>query len=129
MIYECQNAYAVAKRAIYLAYKAANLGAFYGDKDTATEDQVWDDAYNMPVYRGRGNRPAGEVKCDYVLGKMMKFTIEIKSDTTIEIPDCKPKLGAWTSKYRSFTKLFDAAVKDLKDEEKSIKILNEHDDR
>lgn len=108
-----EEALAVAKEAIWLAWVAAggpSGNGFLRDNPSANKDQVWDCAYNMRDYAGRGSMPEGRVNADYVFGRCMKLRFEIKGDT-LEAPDYEPRRDyeSWCYKYKTFLDLFRAA--------------------
>lgn len=97
-----EEAINVAKRAMYLAWKASSVVGMgvLQDKGEQPEDEVW-----KHVYRG-----SSEVCADYVFGRMMKFDFSVK-ENTIRHDDGKGRADyqSWCYDYPTYAALFDAA--------------------
>jgi len=109
---------AVAQEMLWLAWKACGgpLGmGFFQDNPRATKEDVWVGMVSASDYNGfTGKMPdVGEVRSDYVFGRMMKLRFNFGSDF-IEWDDyadpADRSYNAWASKFPTITKLFDAAV-------------------
>jgi hypothetical protein len=94
------------KRMVFLAYNAcrpaSGLGMLQASRlsDTApTEEQVWRCAYNQEDYPSR-HGASNEVFCDYVFGRMMKWSCKWEGSTVI-IHDKK-----FTPDYQSFCRVY-----------------------
>ena len=106
----------VLKEALWLAWVAAGGPRGNGvlrDNPSAQKEQVWDQAYNLKDYSGRGLTDGMNLNADYVFGRMLKLRIRRPDATTLEIPDFDPRpdYQSWCIKYPSFDALFDAAEK------------------
>ena len=109
----------VASRALFLAYNAAGvfgMGAFQA-QDNKTEQEVFDNVVHKRDYPGREETPDMtncRLYADYVFGRMMKLVITVNNNT-LEFSDDKPRLDyqSWGSVYKSYDKLFKAAMKEL----------------
>ncbi len=109
----------VASRALFLAYNASNvmgMGAFQA-QDNKLESEVFDNVIHKRDYPGRSETPDltnCRLYADYVFGRMMKLVINV-NNSTLEFSDDKPRLDyqSWGSKYKSYDKLFKAAMKEL----------------
>ena len=118
-----EEALAVAKEAVWLAWKACGGIRGYGllkNKPDADKEAVWDNAYEMGDYSGRAGRAEGSVNADYVFGRMMKLRFNIKGDT-IEFPSHEPRgdYQSWCYVYKSYVALFDAAMATIRATENS----------
>lgn len=109
----------VASRALFLAYNAAGvfgMGAFQA-QENKSENEVFNNVLTGGDYPGRTQIP-NMTNCrlyaDYVFGRMMKLVITINNNT-LEFSDDKPRLDyqSWGSTYKSYIKLFKAAMKEL----------------
>lgn len=109
-----EEALNVAKRALYLAWKAAGgpTGAgFLQDRGEQPEEDVWKRAYGMGDYSGRrAGTPPERVDADYVFGRMLKLYFTVKG-STINHSDNEPRRDyqAWCGRYPTYAALFDAA--------------------
>ena len=75
-----ENALALAKRMVFLAYNAAGgasgMGIFQATRlggQAPDEETVWKCAYNAEDYNGNKHTKKNEIYCDYVFGSMMKW--------------------------------------------------------
>ena len=112
-----ESAQTLAKRILFLAYEASHvfgMGAFQA-RDAVTEDQVWANTVTKGDY---GGFPANtkDIYADYVFGRMMKLSFHVKDNTVNYDGDDKTKLDyqSWGAKYKTYTKLFTAAIESLK---------------
>jgi len=73
---------ALVKRMVYLAYQASSVqgAGCLRAIDYATEEEVWDQAYNEKDYAVKRSA-VNKVHCDYVFGRMMKWSCEWHRDT------------------------------------------------
>jgi len=106
----------LAKRILFLAYEASGvmgMGAFQ-ERDAITEEQVWNNVVTKGDYGGFSH-DSENLYADYVFGRMMKTRFTLKDNTITYNGDDKPRVGyqSWGSKYKSHTKLFQAALKSL----------------
>lgn len=113
----------VVKRAIYIAYRACGMPSGMGifqharlEGKLATEEQVWQCAYNAEDYPGgRKLRNPNEVYADYVFGKMVKWgcswdnTVIFLSDRSLD-----PAYQGFASRYPTEMDLISVAAKELK---------------
>ena len=111
-----EHATLVAKRILFLAYEASSvfgMGAFQA-REAITEDQVWTNTVTKGDYPGL-HRDEEEIYADYVFGRMMKTRFTIKGNTISYDGVDKTNLGyqSWGAKYKTYTKLFQAALKSL----------------
>lgn len=111
-----ESAKTLAKRILFLAYEASNvfgMGAFQA-RDAITEEQVWTNTVTKGDYGGFG-ADTEDIHADYVFGRMMKLSFHIKDDTISYDGVDKTKLDyqSWGAKYKTYTKLFQAAIKSL----------------
>jgi hypothetical protein len=111
-----ESALTLAKRILFLAYEASSvfgMGAFQA-RDAITEDEVWANTVTKGDY---GGFPANDedIYADYVFGRMMKLSFHIKDNTISYDGIDKTKLDyqSWGAKYKTYTKLFQAAIKSL----------------
>lgn len=107
-----EEALAVAKEAIWLAWKACGGSVGMGvlqANDQAKKDEVWKRAYDQGDYAMRHGTPE-EVNADYVFGRMMKLYFTVKGDT-IKHRDNEPRgdYQSWCYVYKTYAALFDAA--------------------
>lgn len=113
-----EEALNVAKRALYLAWKAAGGTAGYGflqDRGEQSEDNVWKQAYDMGDYSGRrAGTPSERIDADYVFGRMLKLYFTVKGNT-INHGDQEPRRDyqAWCGKYPTYAALFDTAESEV----------------
>ena len=110
---EAQN---VAKEAVYLAWlacgRSTGMGALQDRGPNQDREKVWDHAYERRDYSGRPeSEPAGNIDCDYVMGRMMKLRFRVDGDTLKNISDGDPRgdYQSWCHKYKTYAALFDAA--------------------
>lgn len=108
------EAQTLAKRILFLAYEASSvfgMGAFQA-RDNVTEEQVWVNTVTKGDYGGFG-ADSKDIHADYVFGRMMKLSFHIKDNTIIYDGNDKTKLDyqSWGAKYKTYTKLFQAAIK------------------
>lgn len=87
-------------RMVFLAWKASvtkGMGFLQAPDAEPTEEEVWERAYTAGDYPGgfKGNK-LGSVHCDYVFGRMMKWSCYWK-DNTVSISDTE-----FRSDYQSF---------------------------
>ena len=106
----------LAKRILFLAYEASQvfgMGAFQA-RDAITEDEVWANTVTKGDY---GGFPANDkdIYADYVFGRMMKLSFHVKDNTISYDGNDKTKLDyqSWGAKYKTYSKLFQAAIKSL----------------
>jgi hypothetical protein len=111
-----ESALTLAKRILFLAYEASSvfgMGAFQA-RDNVTEEQVWTNTVTRGDY---GGFPANDknIYADYVFGRMMKLSFHVKDNTINYDGNDKTKLDyqSWGAKYKTYTKLFQAAIKSL----------------
>ena len=108
-----EKALEIAKEAMWLAWTACDcsvgMGVFQAN-DAVKKDKVWEQAYEMGDYSGRGGMDKSEVDADYVFGRMLKLRFHIKGDT-LQLPDDTPRgdYQGWCYKFKSYADLFDAA--------------------
>lgn len=113
------EALAVAKQAVWLAWNACGGPSHYGvmrDQGPAQDiEKVWDHAYNERDYEGGHKGDGRRISCDYVMGRMMKIRFEIMGSTITHL-DHNPDRAyqSWCGKYPTFAALFDAAEVALK---------------
>jgi hypothetical protein len=110
------EAQTLAKRILFLAYEASSvygMGAFQ-TRDAVTEDKVWTNTITKGDY---GGFPANtkDIYADYVFGRMMKLSFHVKDNTISYNGNDKTKLDyqSWGAKYKTYSKLFQAAIKSL----------------
>jgi hypothetical protein len=106
----------VLKEALWLAWTAAGGPQGMGvlqDNPQATKDQVWDQAYNMKDYSGRGNDMSQKLDADYVFGRMLKLRVSRPTPETLVFDDYPPRpdYQSWCNRFRTFDALFDASEK------------------
>lgn len=110
----------VAKRILWLAWQACGsptgMGWLQNNPD-ATEEKVWENVAGCGDYPGGnmfGENNPGDFRADYVFGRMMKLSVKW-TPTTINLSDSTPRpdYQAWCGKYKTYEKLFDAAVESL----------------
>ena len=106
---------AVAKRALFLAYKASKvlgMGRFQA-VENATEEEVWNAAVNATDYGGspfmKGSRPG--LRADYVFGRQIKIDFEW-SESGLTLNCFDPEVP-WRVTYFSAIQLVVRATKDL----------------
>jgi hypothetical protein len=106
----------LAKRILFLAYEASRvygMGAFKA-REAITEDEVWANTITKGDY---GGFPANDkvIHADYVFGRMMKLSFYVNDNTISYDGNDKTKLDyqLWGAKYKTYTKLFQAAIKSL----------------
>lgn len=111
----------VAKRAIYLAWKASSVEGmgFLRDNPEATEDDVWNNVFNSSDYPGDSKDPRTEgskliISADYVFGRMMKLLLVIVEDG-VEYRDdvLRMEYESWHVSFRSYPDLLNEAEKSL----------------
>ena len=110
------EAQTLAKRILFLAYEASQvfgMGAFQA-REAVTEDQVWTNTVTKGDYPGL-HRDEEEIYADYVFGRMMKTRFVLKGNTISYDGVDKTNRGyqSWGAKYKTYTKLFQAALKSL----------------
>lgn len=88
----------IAKRMVYLAWKASSVHGFgaFQDQGDKSEEAVWEGAVGQRDYPMKRPDVPGEVHCDYVFGRMMKWACYWE-DGTITVPDID-----FRSDYQSF---------------------------
>ena len=109
----------VASRALFLAYNAAGvfgMGVFQA-QNNKTEQEVFDNVVYKRDYPGQRQTPDMtnfRLYADYVFGRMMKLVINVNNNA-LKFSDDKPRLDyqSWGSTYKSYDKLFKAAMKEL----------------
>lgn len=107
------NPVTVAKRAMFLAYKASSvvgLGILQA-QDDVTEEEVWNVTEPLPQKQRK-------IACgDYIYGRMTKLSMELKDDSVL-VPDTdpQPSYESWCHKYPTYKALIDAAVLELSTE-------------
>jgi hypothetical protein len=116
---------AVAKRALWLAWKASKLGGMgvMQHNPTATADDVWRNALGREDYPhlflSTDKGPGLLIRADYVFGHMMKLSFRVTSDTIL-YPDKDSPLNSgyqsWCGRYPTYDALLDAAEKSLRDD-------------
>ena len=115
-----EEALAVAKEAMWLAWNAAGNPSYMGvfqDNPGASKEDVWDRAYNEGDYTGGHSGRPEYVNADYVFGRMLKLRFDIIG-SALEIPDYTPRWDyqGWSGKrYPTFAALFNAAESALKE--------------
>jgi len=117
----------LAKRMMFLAWresKVIGMGIFQDRGPNMTEEQVWEHAMDAGDYPLRQGHEEGEVRADYVFGRMMKFHLNYDGDSVWT------RHTKWTLDYNSFcgkfpdfTSLAKAAAEQL-----DAKITLEDDD-
>lgn len=112
-----ESAQTLAKRILFLAYEASRvfgMGSFQA-RDNVTEEQVWTNTVTKGDYFGVRESNTNVIHADYVFGRMMKLSFHIKDNTIIYNGIDKTKLDyqSWSAKYKTYTKLFQAALKSL----------------
>jgi len=106
------EAVAVAKEALWLAWNAAGGPSGYGffrDKPSATKEDVWQNAITSGDYSGV-RASAERIDADYVFGRMLKLRFRVNG-SALDVPDYQPRgdYQGWCHQYSSFAALFDAA--------------------
>lgn len=110
----------VAKRAIYLAWKASSVEGmgFLRDNPEATEDDVWK-AANSADYPSDSKNPRTKgnkliISADYVFGRMMKLLLVVTEDS-IEYRDdvLRIEYESWCDSFNSYPDLLAAAEMSL----------------
>lgn len=101
------NGEAVAKRALFLAWKAARvvgMGALADRGPHMTEEQVWQSA----------RTEKGQVFADYVFGRMMKLHLRYR-ETSVETntDELRSDYQSWCGVYRNYGELVQAAEREL----------------
>lgn len=98
----------VAKRMLFLAWKACGrsfgMGFLQDRGPDQTEDQVWQSAVNRDDYQGIGRRQDNRVYADYVQGRMMKLGLSW-GEVGVTCFDGDSKLP-WSLDYQGFAGTF-----------------------
>jgi hypothetical protein len=106
----------LAKRIVWLAWQASHvfgMGAFQARNSVQDEDSVWASAVGSHDYPVNRNQP-GEVRCDYVQGRMMKLYLRYdENDVIVPTGTPRPDYQSWAGKYPTYEALFDAARQSL----------------
>ena len=109
----------VVKEMFWLAWKACGRPqgmGFLQDRPDATREDVYSNAANRGDYAGVGSGKQGEVRGDYVFGRMMKLFVEFDAKAgVIRFRDENPTRDyqSWCREYPTYEALFDAAVESV----------------
>lgn len=102
-----ETAMAMAKRMVFLAYKACGGASGMGFLQEmrlggipASENEVWKCAYNQEDYPMKHSK-SDEVYCDYVFGRMMKWGCSWDENGILDIPD-----RSFSHDYQSFSRTY-----------------------
>jgi hypothetical protein len=114
------------RRTFFMLYTACGgpLGmGFLQAKDSATEDDVWNNvarAGDYPGDRGAKQFARGAIYGDYVFGRMMKWGVDLSSDKksfTVRDAPFNPEYQGFARTYPNQKAIFDAAMKELEVED------------
>jgi hypothetical protein len=111
------NPTAVAKRAFFLAYEACggtSGNGFMQARSGANEQMVWDNVMSAGDYAFNPNPSVSRPRADYVMGRMMKFSLDIGPDSiTCGDHEISRDYQGWAGTYDSYDALLTAAVESV----------------
>ena len=115
--FQCEDAKAVAEEALWLAWQACGGPVGKGvlqDRPGATKQDVIDNVVVAGDYPGEiilCGRKEGEIRADYVFGRMMKLNCTVAKDGILyRNAAITPDYQAWCRIYPTYEALFGAAI-------------------